>query len=133
MNKRVLIADDAAFMRKIIRQTLEPAGYEIVGEARNGLMAIKKYRELQPDVVTLDINIDHLDGLGTLQQIMREDPSAVCVMCSAMSQPDVVADALNLGARDYVVKPFDADRLLQAVGKSIENAEYAELLKLSTP
>ena len=119
MGKRILITDDAAFMRMMLKDILSKNGYEIAGEAENGKVAIEKYNELKPDLVTLDITMPELDGLGALKGIKAADPNAVCIMCSAMGQQAMVIESIQAGAKDFIVKPFQADRVLEAVKKAI--------------
>ncbi len=115
----VLIADDAAFMRMMIKNILTEAGYEIVGEAENGAVAVTKYRELKPDLTTMDITMPEMDGLAALKEIRGEDPSARVVMCSAMGQQSMVIESIQAGARDFIVKPFQPDRVLEAIQKAL--------------
>lgn len=115
----VLIADDAAFMRMMIKNILTEAGYEIVGEAENGQVAVAKHRELRPDLTTMDITMPEMDGLTALREIRGADPSARVVMCSAMGQQSMVIESIQAGARDFIVKPFQPDRVLEAVQKAL--------------
>jgi two-component system chemotaxis response regulator CheY len=115
----VLIADDAAFMRMMIKNILTDAGYEIVGEAENGAVAVTKYRELKPDLTTMDITMPEMDGLAALKEIRSGDPAARVVMCSAMGQQSMVIESIQAGARDFIVKPFQPDRVLEAVQKAL--------------
>jgi two-component system, chemotaxis family, chemotaxis protein CheY len=115
----VLIADDAAFMRMMIKNILTEAGYDIVGEAENGAVAVAKYRELSPDLTTMDITMPEMDGLEALKEIRSADPSARVVMCSAMGQQSMVIESIQAGARDFIVKPFQPDRVLEAVTKAL--------------
>jgi two-component system, chemotaxis family, chemotaxis protein CheY len=115
----VLIADDAAFMRMMIKNILTDAGYEIVGEAENGAVAVTKYRELKPDLTTMDITMPEMDGLTALKEIRGEDPAARVVMCSAMGQQSMVIESIQAGARDFIVKPFQPERVLAAVQKAL--------------
>jgi two-component system, chemotaxis family, chemotaxis protein CheY len=116
---RILVVDDAAFMRKMVKDALTGAGHEIVGEAGNGVEALARYQELKPDLVTLDITMPEKDGLAALAEIMGSDPSARVVMCSALGQESKVLEAIKLGAKDFVVKPFKPDRVVDAVGKAL--------------
>ena len=116
---RVLVVDDAAFMRKMVSDALAKGGHEVVGEASNGVEAIARFQELKPDLMTLDITMPEKDGLAALAEIVAADPSARVVMCSALGQESKVLEALKLGAKDFVVKPFQADRVLEAVGKAL--------------
>ena len=115
---KVLIADDAAFMRMMIRDILTKNGIEVIGEAVNGKDAIAKYRELKPDIITLDITMPEMDGLQALKEIKKEFPDAKCLMCSAMGQQAMVIDAIQSGAKDFIVKPFQAERVIEAVTKA---------------
>jgi two-component system, chemotaxis family, chemotaxis protein CheY len=115
----VLIADDAAFMRMMIKNILTEAGYEVVGEAENGQVAVARYRELRPDLTTMDITMPEMDGLAALKEIRGGDPAARVVMCSAMGQQSMVIESIRAGARDFIVKPFQPDRVLQAVRKAL--------------
>jgi len=116
---RVLVVDDAAFMRKMVGDALAKGGHEVVGEAGNGVEAIARFQELKPDLVTLDITMPEKDGLAALADIVAVDPSARVVMCSALGQESKVLEAIKLGAKDFVVKPFQPDRVIEAVGKAL--------------
>ena len=116
---RVLVVDDAAFMRKMVSDALTKGGHEIVGEAGNGVQAVARYQELRPEVTTLDITMPEKDGLAALKEIIALDPTARVVMCSALGQESKVLESIRLGARDFVVKPFQADRVCDAVGKAL--------------
>ena len=115
----VLIADDAAFMRMMLKNVLTEAGYEVVGEAENGAVAVSKYRELNPDLTTMDITMPEMDGLTAWKEIRAGDPSARVVMCSAMGQQSMVIESIQAGAKDFIVKPFQPDRVLEAVQKAL--------------
>lgn len=119
MAKSVLIVDDAAFMRMMIKDILTKNGYEIAGEAENGKIAIDKYKETNPDLTLLDITMPELDGIQALKGIKAADPNANVIMCSAMGQQAMVIEAIQSGAKDFIVKPFQADRVLEAVKKVI--------------
>ncbi|MEQ8833045.1 MAG: response regulator [Miltoncostaeaceae bacterium] len=119
MMPSVLIADDAAFMRMMIKNILSEAGYDIVGEAENGTVAVAKYAELKPDLTTMDITMPEMDGLAALKEIRGSDPTARVVMCSAMGQQSMVIESIQAGARDFIVKPFQPDRVLEAVQKAL--------------
>jgi two-component system chemotaxis response regulator CheY len=116
---RVLVVDDAAFMRKMVTDALTKGGHEVVGEAGNGVEAIAQFQALKPDLMTLDITMPEKDGLTALADIMAADPSAKVVMCSALGQESKVLEAIKLGAKDFVVKPFQPDRVIDAVGKAL--------------
>ena len=116
---RVLVVDDAAFMRKMVSDALTKGGHEVVGEAGNGSEAIARFQELKPEVTTLDITMPEKDGITALKEIIELDPSAKIVMCSALGQEAKVLEAIKLGAKDFVVKPFQPDRVIEAVGKAL--------------
>jgi two-component system chemotaxis response regulator CheY len=116
---RVLVVDDAAFMRRVVSDALNEGGHEVIGEAATGAEAIARYMELQPELTTLDITMPDMDGLTALREIIAIDPGARIIMCSALGQENKVLDAIKAGAKDFVVKPFKADRVLDAVGKAL--------------
>ncbi|WP_163193298.1 response regulator [Clostridium thermarum] len=116
---RVLIVDDAAFMRMMIKDILEKNGFEVIGEANNGVKAVEMYKKERPDVVTMDITMPDMDGIEAVRQIKAFDPAAKVIMCSAMGQQTMVMDAIRAGARDFIVKPFQQDRVLEAIRKVI--------------
>ena len=116
---RVLVVDDAAFMRKMVSDVLLGGGHEVVGEAGDGVEAVERYQELRPEVTTLDITMPEKDGLSALREIIELDPAARVVMCSALGQESKVLESIKLGAKDFVVKPFQADRVLGAVEKAL--------------
>ena len=120
MAKNILICDDAAFMRMMIKDILTKNGYNVVGEAENGLKAVEKYQETKPDLVLMDITMPEMDGIQALKKIKQADPNASVVMCSAMGQQAMVIEAIQSGARDFIVKPFQPDRVLEAVKKAVE-------------
>ncbi len=115
MAQTVLICDDAIFMRTMIGDILTQAGFQIVGEAETGLQAVEKYRTLKPDLVTMDIVMPDMGGIDAVREIVKEDPGAKVLMCSAMGQQALVIEAIQAGARDFVVKPFQPSRVLEAV------------------
>ena len=119
MGKRILITDDAAFMRMMLKDILTKNGYEVAGEAENGKVSLEKYKELNPDLVLMDITMPEVDGLTALKNIKATDSSAKVVMCSAMGQQNMVIDAIQSGALDFIVKPFQPDRVIEAVKKAI--------------
>ena len=119
MATRVLVVDDAAFMRMMVRDILTKNGYEVVGEAENGMKAVEKYNELHPDLTTMDITMPEMDGISAVKAIKKIDPNAKIIMCSAMGQQAMVIEAIQAGARDFIVKPFQADRVLEAVRKAV--------------
>ena len=119
MSKRVLIVDDAAFMRMMIKNVLTQNGYEVAGEASNGQEALVLYEKVKPELVTLDITMPEMDGIQTLKELLKMDPSANVIMVTAMGQQQLVIEAIQVGAKDFVVKPFQPDRLIEAVRKAL--------------
>ena len=119
MAKNILICDDAAFMRMMIKDILTKNGYNIAGEAENGVKAVEKYSETKPDLVLMDITMPEMDGIQALKGIKAIDPSANVIMCSAMGQQAMVIEAIQSGAKDFIVKPFQAERVLEAVKKVV--------------
>lgn len=119
MAKNILICDDAAFMRMMIKDILTKNGYGIAGEAENGVKAVEKYNETKPDLVLMDITMPEKDGIQALKEIKAADPSAAIIMCSAMGQQAMVIEAIQSGAKDFIVKPFQAERVLEAVKKVV--------------
>lgn len=115
MSKTILVCDDAIFMRTMITDILSQAGYEVVGEASSGAQAIEQYRALKPDLVTMDIVMPDMSGIEAVRAICKEFPNAKILMCSAMGQQGLVVDAIQAGAKDFVVKPFQPSRVLEAV------------------
>ncbi|KUO65616.1 MAG: two-component system response regulator [Gracilibacter sp. BRH_c7a] len=116
----VMLVDDAAFMRMMLKDILSNNGYQIVGEAENGMIAVDKYSELKPDITIMDITMPEMDGLQAVKEIRAKDPQAKVIMCSAMGQQTMVIEAIQSGAKDFVVKPFQPDRVLEAVGKALK-------------
>ncbi len=119
MAKNILICDDAAFMRMMIKDILTKNGYNVAGEAENGARAVEKYAEVKPDLVLMDITMPEMDGIQALKKIKGSDPSAMVIMCSAMGQQAMVIEAIQAGAKDFIVKPFQAERVLEAVKKVV--------------
>lgn len=119
MGKNILICDDAAFMRMMIKDILSKNGYNVVGEAENGAKAVEKFNETKPDLVMMDITMPEMDGIQALKKIKETDGSANVIMCSAMGQQAMVIESIQSGAKDFIVKPFQADRVLEAVKKAI--------------
>ena len=111
----VLVVDDTLFMRASIRQMLEANGHSVAGEAANGVEAIEKYAAVKPDVILMDITMPDMDGLEALRRIKEMDPNAKVIMCTAMGQQAMVAKAVELGAQQFIVKPFQSDRLMAAI------------------
>jgi two-component system chemotaxis response regulator CheY len=120
MKARVLIADDASFMRQMIREIIEPEGYEVVGEATNGIEAVDQFEELHPDIVTMDIVMPKRSGIDAVKGILAKHPDAKIVMCSALGQETLVMEALQAGARDFIVKPFKPDSVISTLSKILE-------------
>ena len=120
MAKSILICDDAAFMRMMIKDILVKNGYNIAGEAENGVKAVEKYQETKPDLVLMDITMPEMDGIQALKKIKAIDANASVVMCSAMGQQAMVIESILSGARDFIVKPFQPDRVIEAVKKAVE-------------
>ena len=119
MAKNILICDDAAFMRMMIKDILTKNGYNVAGEAENGVKAVEKYNELKPDLVLMDITMPEMDGIQALKKIKEADSSALVIMCSAMGQQAMVIESIQAGAKDFIVKPFQADRAIEAVKKVV--------------
>ena len=119
MGKNILIVDDAAFMRMMIKDILSKNGYTVAGEAENGVKAVEKYSELKPDLVLMDITMPEKDGISALKDIKSMDAGAQVIMCSAMGQQAMVIESIQAGAKDFIVKPFQADRVLEAVKKVV--------------
>jgi len=117
----VLIVDDAAFMRMMIRDILTKNGLEVAGEAENGQAALEKFKELKPDLVTMDITMPEMDGITALKEILAMDGKAKVVMCSAMGQQAMVIEAIQAGAKDFIVKPFKPERVIDAISKTLSN------------
>jgi two-component system chemotaxis response regulator CheY len=117
--KKILIVDDAAFMRMMIKNIVTKAGYEVVGEAENGAQAVEMYKELKSDLVIMDITMPEMDGIQAVKAIKEIDPNANIIMCSAMGQQAMVMEAIQAGAKDFIVKPFQQDRILQAIKRII--------------
>ena len=111
--------DDAAFMRMMIKDILEKNGYTVVGQGANGVQAVELYKSEKPDLVTMDITMPDMDGIEAVKSIKEFDPNAKVIMCSAMGQQSMVMDAIRAGAKDFIVKPFQADRVIEAIKKAI--------------
>ncbi len=120
MSSRVLVADDARFMRQLIREIIEPEGFEVVGEAADGRAVVEEFSRLQPDVVTMDIVMPKRSGIDAAKEILALDPTARIVMVSALGQEALVMEALQAGAADYVVKPFKPDAVIATLRKLFE-------------
>jgi two-component system chemotaxis response regulator CheY len=116
---KILVVDDAAFMRMMLKDILTKGGHEVVGEAENGKVAIERYQSLKPDLVTMDITMPEMEGIDALKEIKKKDPAAKVIMCSAMGQQLMVVQAIQAGAKDFIVKPFQHDRVLESVKKAL--------------
>jgi len=114
---RVLVTDDAAFMRMQLKDILTKLGHEVVGEAENGEVSVQKYEELRPDLVTMDITMPEMNGIEAVKSIKKNHPDATIIMCSAMGQQSMVLDAIRAGAKDFLVKPFTKERIEEALIK----------------
>jgi Response regulator containing CheY-like receiver domain and AraC-type DNA-binding domain len=114
---KVLIVDDAAFMRMMLKDILEKNGFEVIGEAPNGVKAVELYQNVKPDIVTMDITMPDMDGIEAVKKIKAIDAAAKIIMCSAMGQQNMVMEAIKAGARDFIVKPFQGDRVVEAIKK----------------
>ena len=120
MSATVMIVDDAAFMRMMLKDILSKNGFTVVGEAENGAVAVERYTDLKPDLTIMDITMPEMDGLQAVKEIRKRDPQARIVMCSAMGQQAMVIEAIQSGAKDFVVKPFQAERVIEAVKKALK-------------
>ena len=122
MASRVLIVDDLAFIKLIIKDNLEKTGFEVAGEDSNGVEAIEQYKRLQPDIVLMDITMPKMDGIQALQEIIKIDPQAKVIMCSALGQQKLIIQSIQLGAKDFIVKPFKPERIVGAIKKALNMA-----------
>jgi two-component system chemotaxis response regulator CheY len=127
MAKTVLIVDDVAFVRKTLAEILTESGYTVVGEASDGREAIEKWRALRPDLVTMDVVMPNLGGIEATKEIMKQDKNAIVVMISAMDQIHLVMEAINVGARDYIQKPFHSQDVANVLSRAIRGESDAEL------
>ena len=112
---KILVVDDAMFMRAMLKKLLTEAGFDIAGEAENGRVAVDLYQELKPDLVMMDITMPEMDGLTALKEIVKLDPAAKVVMCTALGQERSVMEAMSAGAKDYILKPFNAEKVVEAL------------------
>jgi two-component system chemotaxis response regulator CheY len=119
MYPKILIVDDAGFMRRMLINIISQGGFEVVGEADNGLTAVEMYKQLKPDAVTMDITMPQMDGLNALKEILAFDSNAKVIMCSAMGQQFMVVEAIKLGAVDFIEKPFQTDQVVKAINKAL--------------
>lgn len=117
---KILITDDAAFMRMQLKDMVTKLGHEVIGEAENGQVAVEQYKQLKPDLVTMDITMPEMDGVTALTEIKKVDPNATVIMCSAMGQQGMVVDAIRAGAKDFIVKPFTVERIAEALNKHLQ-------------
>ena len=122
MGKRVLVVDDAIFMRNTLKDVFVAAGFEIAGEAQHGIEAVDRYKQLKPDLVTMDIVMPYKSGIEATRDIVKVDPGAVIVMCSALGQENLVMEAIEAGAADFIIKPFKQDEVLAVVRKVLGEA-----------
>ncbi|MGP4107081.1 response regulator [Virgibacillus sp. L01] len=120
---RILLVDDAKFMRATLETIVKQDRHEVIGEAENGEEAIKLYKEMKPDLVTMDITMPVMNGIDAIKEIMKDHPEAKIVVCSAMGQQKVVVEAIEIGAKDFVVKPFDENRVLDTINRVLYNFE----------
>ena len=116
---KVLICDDAAFMRMMVKDMLTKNGHTVIGEAANGREAVECYKSLKPDIVTMDITMPEMDGISALKEIKKADPNAKVVMCSAMGQQSMVIESIQSGAKDFIVKPFQEDKVIESISKVV--------------
>lgn len=116
---RIMIVDDSMFMRVTLKNILTKEGHEIVGEAENGEDAVARYAELKPDIVTMDITMPKMDGIAAVREIIGQDPNARIIMCTAMGQKNMVLEAIQAGAKDFVVKPFQPERVVEGISKAL--------------
>jgi len=121
--KRVLVADDASFMRQMIRDIIEPEGYEVVGEASDGMEVVDQFVELSPDLVMMDIVMPKRSGIDAVKGIVDIDPGACVVMCSALGQEALVMEAMQAGAKDFIVKPFKPDCVITTLARALEKED----------
>lgn len=119
MAHRILLVDDASFMRMMLKNILVGSGYEVVGEAENGAKAIEQYKALKPDLLIMDIIMPEMGGIDAVREIVKVNPSAKILMCSSMGQQSLVVEAIQAGAKDFIVKPFQPSNVLEAVKKAL--------------
>jgi two-component system chemotaxis response regulator CheY len=117
--KKIMVVDDAGFIRLMLSDMLKSEGYDVVAAASNGLEAIQYYKQYHPDLVTMDITMPDMDGIEALEEIIKINPKAKVIMCSAMGQQKMVIDAVRVGAKDFIVKPFQKERVVDAINKAL--------------
>lgn len=116
---RVMLVDDLSFMRMVQKDILAGNGYDVIGEASDGLEAVEMYESLKPDIVLMDITMPNMNGLDAVNRILAVDPQAIIIICSALGQQKLIVEAINSGIKDFIVKPFKAERLLSAIAKAL--------------
>ncbi len=121
MAVKILLADDLSFMRMIQKEILSQRGYTVIGEASDGIEAVQKYAELRPDVVVLDITMPNMNGLEAMKKILKIDPEARIIICSALGQQKLIVEAIQAGVKDFIVKPFKPERMFSAIEKAMKN------------
>ncbi len=119
MAHRIMLVDDASFMRMMLKNILVGSGYEVIGEAENGAKAVEQYKALKPDLVIMDIIMPEMGGIDAVREIVKQNPSAKILMCSSMGQQSLVVEAIQAGAKDFIVKPFQPSNVLEAVKKAL--------------
>ena len=119
MSKKILVCDDTAFMRAMLKDILVKNGYEVVGEAENGKVAIEKHKQLKPDLILMDITMPEMDGISAVSNIVKNDANAKIIMCSAMGQEEIVVSAIKAGAKAFIVKQFETEIVIEAIRKAI--------------
>lgn len=117
----ILVVDDATFIRNMVKKSLLPPDFKVVGEAANGIEAIKLYNELKPDIITMDITMRGMDGLTALEEILKTSPEAKIIMLSSLGEEKFIKKAITLGAKDFITKPFKPERLISAIRTVVEN------------
>ncbi|GGH73930.1 chemotaxis protein CheY [Compostibacillus humi] len=124
---KILIADDAKFMRLTLASMVKKGNHEVVGEAENGEEAVRLYRELQPDIVTMDITMPVMNGIEAIREIMKINSNANIIVCSAMGQQKVVVEAIEAGAKDFIIKPFDESRVLETIDRILKKSDSSTM------
>jgi two-component system chemotaxis response regulator CheY len=124
MDKKILIVDDAPFMRRMIRDILEKNGFEVTGESEDGEVAVRMYKDLHPDLVIMDITMPKMDGITAVREIMKIDGNAKIIICSAIGQQPMVIESILAGAKDFIVKPFEAIRVVESINYVLENKRH---------